>query len=73
MIPIFRKPGWELNKSDKIVNAILTRCEKNEGKCPCIHPENDGDLQCPCSSYRDKDNCICGLYVKYEEKQRYYD
>ena len=64
MIPIFRKNGWELNSNDKIINAILSRCEKNNGICPCHHPDSDGDLHCPCESYREKDNCICGLYVK---------
>lgn len=29
MIQIFRKPGWVLNPNDKIVNAILKRCELN--------------------------------------------
>lgn len=38
--------------------------KKNNGMCPCHHPKNDGDLHCPCESYRLKDNCICGLYVK---------
>lgn len=64
MITIYRKEGWELNHKDSIINSILSRCEKNNGLCPCHHPENDGDLHCPCESYRLKDNCICGLYVK---------
>lgn len=64
MIPIFRKDGFKLNDNDKVVNTILSRCEKNNGMCPCHHPENDGDLHCPCESYRLKDNCICSLYVK---------
>lgn len=64
MIPIFRKDGFKLNDNDKVVNAILSRCEKNNSMCPCHHPENDGNLHCPCESYRLKDNCICSLYVK---------
>lgn len=28
MIPIFRKDGVKLNDNDKVVNAILSRCEK---------------------------------------------
>ena len=31
MIKILRKEGWKLNDSDKIVNAILKRCEANDG------------------------------------------
>ena len=64
MIPIFRKDRFKLNDNDKVVNAILSRCEKNNGMCSCHHPENDEDLHCPCELYRLKDNYICGLYVK---------
>ena len=64
MILIFRKDGFKLNDNDKVVNAILSRCEKNNGICPCHHPDEDGDLHCPCSSYVDRDKCICGLYIR---------
>ena len=64
MISIFRKDGFKLNDNDKIVNAILSRCEKNNGICPCHHPDSDGDLHCPCESYRERDKCVCGLYVQ---------
>lgn len=50
MIQILRKEGWMLNPNDKIVNAILKRCELNNGECPC---HNTGeDKKCPCSDYR---------------------
>ena len=29
MVHIYRKEGWVLNPNDKIVNAILKRCEIN--------------------------------------------
>lgn len=48
MILIFRKDGFKLNDNDKVVNAILSRCDKNNGICPCHHPDEDGDLHCPC-------------------------
>lgn len=64
MIKIYRKEGWILNPNDKIVNAILSRCEQNNGICPCVHPEDDGDLNCPCESYRLRDKCCCNLYLK---------
>ena len=66
MIQIYRKEGFKLNDNDKVVNSILSRCEKNNGLCPCRHPESDGDLHCPCESYRERNNCICKLYVKNE-------
>ena len=62
MIEIFRKPGWELNPNDRIVNSILNRCEKNNGECPCSNDSED--KKCPCTNYRNNDYCCCGLYVK---------
>ena len=57
------KPGWKLNPDPKIVKGITRLIEKNDGLCPCAHPENDGDLHCPCESYRLRDKCCCNLYV----------
>lgn len=65
MVTILRKPGFILNPNDNIVNAILRRCEMNDGHCPC---DNKGeDTMCPCSDYREKDECHCHLYIKIEE------
>lgn len=62
MIKIMRKPGWNLNPNDKVVNSVLSRCEANGGHCPC---HNEGhDTMCPCSDYRENDICHCTLYVK---------
>ena len=65
MIPILRKVGWDLNPNDKVVNAILKRCEANNGECPC-HNDSE-DKRCPGSSYREHDVCHCNLYVKIEK------
>lgn len=51
MIPILRLPGFQLNPNDKVVNAILKRCESNGGHCPCRH-------------YREDNVCCCNLYIK---------
>lgn len=64
------KEGFDLNPNKKVVDAITKRCNKNDGLCPCTHEENDGDLHCPCESYRLRDKCICGLYIK---KLKYVD
>jgi len=65
MVQIFRKEGWVLNPNDRVVNAILKRCEANNGECPC---HNTGeDKKCPCSDYREKDICHCNLYLKREQ------
>ena len=62
MVQIFRKEGWVLNPDDRVVNAILKRCEANNGECPC---HNTGvDKRCPCSDYRENDICHCNLYLK---------
>lgn len=63
---ILIKKGFKLNPNEKIVSNILKAIERNEGNCPCIHPENDGSLQCPCESYRLKDKCYCKLYIREE-------
>lgn len=63
MTQIIIKEGFKLN-TPKIVHNILKRIEKNGGDCPCVHPENDGSLHCPCDSYMKKDKCYCGLYIK---------
>ena len=64
MVEIYRKKGWKLNPNDKVVNAILRRCEMNNGECSCHN--NSVDKHCPCSDYRENDICHCGLYVKGE-------
>lgn len=65
MIQILRKEGWILNPNDKIVNAIIKRCEACGGKCPSSNPgETKEDRMCPCKSYRENDVCCCNLYVK---------
>lgn len=62
MIQLLRKEGWVLNPDDRVVNAILKRCEANNGECPC---HNTGvDKRCPCSDYRENDICHCNLYLK---------
>jgi ferredoxin-thioredoxin reductase catalytic subunit len=65
MIQILRKEGWILNPNDKIVNAVLKRCELNNGECACDNPgETHEDRLCPCKEYREKNICHCTLYVK---------
>ena len=42
------------------------RCEKCDGLCPCTHDSEDyegKDLHCPCTDYKIKNVCECGLYV----------
>ena len=65
MIEIFVKDGWQLNSNEKVVKAILKRCEANDGECPCHNPgKTREDRLCPCLEYRENDACHCMLYVK---------
>lgn len=67
MVKILRKEGFILNPNDKVVNAILKRCEANNGECPCHNPgETREDRLCPCRSYLEDDYCCCNLYIKDE-------
>ena len=68
-IKLLRMPGFKLNPKDTVVNAIFRRLDKTQGECPCHHPENDGDLHCPCDSYRLRDKCCCNLYIKENESK----
>lgn len=66
---ILRKEGWILNPNDKIVNSLFKAIERNNGECPCAHPEwNENtpkeDKMCPCIGYREQDKCCCKLYLK---------
>ena len=67
MIEIFRKGGWELNPNDRVINNIIKMIEKNNGECPCAN--ESVDKHCPCTDYRDKGICHCGLYVKKVNKE----
>ena len=61
MIQILRIKDWELNPNDKVVNSILRAVERNNGECPCSSNTSE-DKHCPCSSYRNRKGCCCGLY-----------
>lgn len=65
MIETISKKGWILNPNKKAVASILKRIEKCGGECPCYNESYD--KKCPCSDFREKDECHCNLYVKVKE------
>ena len=69
-IKIVRKEGFILNPNDNIVNGIFRALEKNDGHCPCVHPERDGHDQCPCHDWLANSKCYCGLYVKEDKNEK---
>ena len=60
----FIKDGWQLNPNEKVVKGITKMLGRNDNICPCVHPQDDGDLHCPCDSYKLRDKCCCQLYIK---------
>ena len=67
---ILRKPGWDLNPDDKIVNSIIRALKRNDGHCPCSHPEREGHDQCPCHEYIANGKCYCRLYIQPDNKAK---
>lgn len=64
LIKLNVKEGWQLNRDGRILNGILKGIERNNGHCPCHHPDRRGNDICPCTEYLEYDNCICQLYTK---------
>lgn len=60
---ILIKDGFILNPNDKIVSSLTRMIERNNGNCPCSGNTSE-DLHCPCSNFRDHNECTCGLYLK---------
>ena len=56
------KEGFQLNPNKKVVNAIIKGINRCGGDCPCNNTSDE--VKCPCSNFRLKDMCCCGLYVK---------
>lgn len=56
------KEGWEITPNVKTRNAIVKAIKRNGGHCPCYNTGHD--TMCPCSDFREKEICHCGLYVK---------
>lgn len=51
------------NKAKRYIVAMDV--SKNGGYCPCMIEKSE-DTKCPCKNKREKEICICGLYVKGE-------
>jgi ferredoxin-thioredoxin reductase catalytic subunit len=66
---ILRKKGFIINPNDDIVNNIIHLLGKNGGRCPKEKEvSREGHVYCPCHEYITRDNCVCNLYVKEDEK-----
>lgn len=49
----------DVEKRKKVALEVIN----NKGYCPCLIEQNE-NTKCPCKEKRDKEICICGLYVK---------
>jgi len=54
-----------LNPDIKKRKEVAMKVLANNKYCPCMIIENE-DTKCPCKDKREKDICICGLYIKEE-------
>ena len=53
----------QLNPNLEERKRIGKEVRDNNGYCPCLLERNE-DTLCPCKDKREKEICICGLYVK---------
>ena len=61
------KVGDMFTQKEKTREQLLASLLKNGGFCPC-QPTQDRDTMCPCKNYRQKGECICGLFVKLPQE-----
>ena len=66
---ILRRPGFELNPDDAVVNSIIRALERNDGHCPCKTKEREGHDFCPCHDYIANGKCHCGLYIQPDKEK----
>lgn len=62
--------GKVLNPDKATLGAIVARCAKNDGYCPC-KPYKDADHLCPCVKMREEGECCCTLYVDKNHPNKY--
>ena len=55
--------GMKINPDKIYVEMMLEAIRQNEGHCPCQVDVNK-DTMCPCKAFREKSECLCGLYVE---------
>ena len=53
----------KINSDRNFVEMMVEAIRNNEGHCPCQVDKNE-DTVCPCKAYREKNECLCGLYVE---------
>ena len=57
------------NSDSTYVKNLKKRLKRNNGFC-ISQPEKTPETKCPCTLYREHNECLCGMYIKvpvYEE------
>jgi len=55
-----------LNPNKKKAREVAMKVLENNKYCPCMIVKNQ-DTKCPCKDKREKEICICELFIKEEE------
>ena len=53
----------KLNPDREFVSKFTKKLKENDGYCPCAIVKTK-DTKCKCKDMREKNICICELYVK---------
>lgn len=54
--------SMKLNPDKEELTRIALEIKNNDGYCPCMLIKSE-DTKCPCKDRREKEICICGLYI----------
>ena len=54
---------YKLNPDKEKVKKVREALKVNNYYCPCVLIQ-DENTKCPCKQMREKQKCICGLYIK---------
>lgn len=60
--------GMKYNEDEEIVDRVLDALVNTKGNCPC-RPKHvwSKDTICPCKDAREKNECICKIFIKDSE------
>ncbi len=65
--PIQPRQRMILNPDREVVDRIISRIFKCEGKCPCQPQDSTEDTRCPCGDFTGRGVCHCKLFIPDKE------
>lgn len=51
------------NPSKDYVKSLKKSLKRNNGYC-LTQPDKNPDTKCPCKQYAEKEECLCGMYIR---------